>query len=164
MDPELLEALRRNSGLRLDSEGRFFFHDRPVENQRVQALFHRHLEVRDDGDVTLTVGTQWAYVDCETVAYFVDAMKWSEAGLEVRFRHQERAVVVEPWLGFDPAGRCYLWATPNARPAILVRSAHQMLASLLEERDGTMVLPLSGAPRAVATLVKSPHPAAPWTG
>ena len=164
MDPELLEALRRNSGLRLDSEGRFFFHERPVENQRVQALFHRHLEVRDDGDVTLTVGSQWAYVVCETVAYFVDSMKWNEAGLEVRFRHQEGAVVIEPWLGFDPVGRCYLWTTATARPAILVRSAHQMLASLLEERDGTMVLPLPGAAREVARLMESPHPAASWTG
>ena len=107
MEPELLEALRRNSGLRLDSEGRFFFHDRPVENERVQTLFHRHLAVTQDGDVTLTVGEQWAYVECEAVAQFVDTIGSSGAGLKIRFRHREDSVVGEPWLGFAPDGRCY---------------------------------------------------------
>jgi hypothetical protein len=164
MDPELLEALRRHSGLRLDSEGRFFFHDRPVENQRVQALFHRHLTVQADGDVTLTVGEQWAYVDCETVGRFVDSLRFTEGRLEVRLRHDPASVTAEPWLGFDSEGRCYLWLTMSGPPAILVRSAHQALASLLEEVDGEMVLPLKSGPRPVRALAATPEPAAPWPG
>jgi hypothetical protein len=164
MDPELLEALRRDSGLRLDAEGRFFFHERPVENQRVQALFHRHLAVKSDGDVTLMVGEQWAYVVCETVAHFVDAMRWRDGLLELRFRHEADAVTGEPWLGFDPRGRCYVWLDPSGPPAVLVRSAHQALASLLEDRDGQMVLPLPSGPRVVRTLSQTPGPAAAWPG
>ena len=164
MEPELLEALRRNSGLRLDSEGRFFFHDRPVENERVQALFHRHLAVTQGGDVTLTVGEQWAYVECETVALFVDTIGSSRAGLRIRFRHREESVVGEPWLGFAPDGRCYLWLEPEGPPAILVRGAHQALASLLEDQGGAMILPLTTGPRAVLALEAVPTPAAPLPG
>ena len=124
MDPELLEALRRDSGLRVDRDGRFFFHERPVENTRVQGLFHRHLEVRADGEVTLTVGAQWAYVACETVASFVDALAVDDGQLTARLRDGRRVVTPSPRLGFAPDGRCYVWLGEGRPPAVLARAAH----------------------------------------
>ena len=162
MDPELLDALRRNSGLRLDGDGQFFFHERPVENDRVQRLFHRHLAVRDDGDVTLTVGSQWAYVACETVARFVERIALEGGRLRVRFRHGEEEVVDGPRLGFASDGRCYLWLVEDGAPAVLMRSAHQALVSLLEEQGGGLVLPLTSGDVPVATLALPPTPGAPW--
>ncbi len=162
MDRELLDALRRNSGLRLDRDGDFFFHDRPVENPRVQRLFHRHLEVRADGDVTLTVGPQWAYVACETVARFVDAMALEEGALKARLRHGDVVSSSAPRLGFAPDDRCYVWLTEDGPPAVLTRAAHQALASLLEERGDELVLPLTGGDVVVATLGRPPTPGAAW--
>lgn len=162
MDPELLDALRRNSGLRLDRDGDFFFHDRPVENSRVQGLFHRHLEVRADGDVTLTVGTQWAYVACETVARFIEAMALEAGALKVRLRHGEEVSASAPRLGFAPDGRCYVWLSDDGPPAVLTRPAHQSLASLLVERGDTLALPLADADAVVETLDSAPTPGATW--
>ena len=164
MDPQLLDALRRNSGLRLDGDGRFFFHERSVDNDRVQRLFHRHLAVRGDGDVTLTVGSQWAFVACETVARFVVWIALEDGRLRVRLRHGEEAVADGPRLGFAPDGRCYVWLTEGGFPAVLMRSAHQALGSLLEELDGALVLPLSCGAVPVATLECTPTPAASWPG
>ena len=164
MDPELLDALRRNSGLRLDGDGQFFFHERPVENDRVQRLFHRHLAVRADGGVTLTVGSQWAYVACETVARFVERFTLDDGSLSLRFRDGEEVIAKAPQLGFAPDGRCYVWATESASPAVLLRSAHQALASLLEEKEGGLVLPLRSGDISVATLEHPPTPDAHWPG
>ena len=57
-----LEKLRENSGIRVDREGRFWYRESPVENEKVQALFARSISVREDGRVILTVGKQWCYV------------------------------------------------------------------------------------------------------
>ena len=162
MDPEVLEALRRNSGLRLDQEGRFHFHARLVENDRVQAFFHRHLTIRGDGDVTLKVGQQWAYVACASVARFVDKIQPRGTKLMLRYRHRDIEELVEPLMGFGPDGRCYLWSKPDGSPALLTRGAHQALEPLLEEREGRIVVQLGEARRPLAELNEVPTPAAPW--
>ncbi len=164
MEPALLEALRRNSGLRVDGNGDFFFHERPVENVRVQGLFHRHLAVRDDGEVTLTVGTQWAYVVCETVARFVDAISLEQGVLKARLRDGQHVVEAAPRLGFAPDGRCYVWLGEAQHPAVLNRPAHQALAELLEVRGEIPGLPLASGFSVVATLAEVPSAAAQWPG
>mgnify|MGYP001060598566 CR=1 FL=1 len=162
MEPELLEALRRNSGLRLDSEGRFFFHERLVENERVQALFHRSLEVRSNGEVTLKVGEQWAYVDCTSVAHFVESIRRDAEHLVVRYRHKEGETPVDPRLAFGPDGRCYLWSSIDGPPAILGRAAHGALVTLLAEKEGQVVLPLLSEHRPVELLSERPKASTRW--
>ena len=131
MDPDVLEALRRNSGLRLDGEGNFHFHDRPVANPRVQSFFHERLSVRPNGDVVLTVGPQSAYVACETVARFVDAITLVSGRLKARLRTGRVIMASAPRLGFAPDGRCYVWLADGELPAVLTRSAHQALVAVL---------------------------------
>ena len=75
LEPEALEIMRRNSGIGLTADGVFTYEGRPLENPRVQALFHRGLAVREDGEVTLTVGHMWAYVAAEGVASFVRTLR-----------------------------------------------------------------------------------------
>lgn len=79
-EPEWLEALRRDSRIGLDAEGRFSYRGRPLENERVEALFHRGLSVRADGEVILRVGAQWCYVQVQDVPFFVDALRGASAG------------------------------------------------------------------------------------
>ena len=161
MDPEILEALRRNSGLRLDASGVFRFHQRPVQNPRVQDLFHRGLAVREDGEVTLTVGTQWAYVACDGVARFVARLRVDDEGLLLLLRGHEAELRCErPVVGFGPDGRCYVWPADDAAPALLLRTAHHQLTELLAERDeGGVELPLPGGGVLVQELPVSPGPA-----
>ena len=164
MEPELLEALRRNSGLRLDREGRFYLHERPVENERVQALFHRSLRVRVDGEVTLHVGEQWAYVTCASAAHFVDALRIEGGEVFVRYRHRDGEAHVDPYCAFGPDDRCYLWARVDGPPAILGRAAHGVLTTLLEEHEGHVVIPSAGSCRPVVMLSENPTAGMPWPG
>ena len=70
-EAEALELLRRQSGLRLDRDAVWWLRDQRVPNERVCELFHRGLRVDAVGEVRLTVGEQWAYVDAEETVWFV---------------------------------------------------------------------------------------------
>ncbi len=74
MDPVELDHLRRHSGLRIDRLGNWWFRGKRVEHPRVQALFHRGLEVTDQG-LVLRVGPQWAFVETvDDTAWFVERL------------------------------------------------------------------------------------------
>ncbi len=158
MDDDALELLRRNSGLRLDRDGVFHFHGGLVESPRVQALFHRGLSVRRDGEVVLRVGEQWAYVKCEGVSRFVERLRGGAGGLEVTVRGAvDMVVCVEPQLGFAPDDRCYLWDGQGGDVAVLLRPAHHALASLLVSGpDGEPVVAIGERRLRVATLRRVP--------
>ncbi|MGM0575685.1 MAG: hypothetical protein ACQEXJ_08145 [Myxococcota bacterium] len=161
----MLEALRRNSGLRVDAEGTFLYHGDRVPHPRVQDLFHRGLAVREDGDVTLTVGHMWAYVEVEAVARFVDHLEAGDGGLYVRTRIDEDVRrCPDPRLGFAPDGRFYLWEDEDTWPAVLTRKAHHELGALLDEdREGRPFLDLGGGEGLVIRQIdEAPGPADRW--
>jgi hypothetical protein len=159
MDPEALELLRRNSGLRLTAEGVFTFRGDVVPNPRVQTLFHGCLGIREDGDVTLTVGEQWAYVACESVARFVDHLDVTGPELIATIRGQGTERCTEPTLGYGPDERFYLWVDGSAYPAVLARGAHQQLAGILASREeGALELPVEGSCLPIEDLERAPRP------
>ena len=158
MNSEALDYLRRHSGLSLSEEGVFFFHGQVVPNPRVQALFHSGLEVRPDGDVTLTVGSQWAYVSCAGVARFIDSVGVTAEGLVISLRGHERAVSANPFLGISPDERFYFWEAKKGPPAVFTRSAHQQLAGLLSNCvAGRLKLNLASHDVPVITLRRNPR-------
>ena len=158
MNAEALDYLRRHSGLSLSTDGVFYFHGEIVPNTRVQALFHAGLEVRADGDVTLTVGSQWAYVACDGVARFIDSVGVSDEGLVLTVRGRGRSVNSDPILGVGPDERFYLWEGESGLPAVLTRTAHQQLAGLLSESvAGQLILMLAGREVPVITLRRNPR-------
>ena len=136
MDSNALEILRRNSGLSLDAHGNFFSAGQRVPNERVQRLFHEGLAIRETGDVTLTLGKVWAYVAAESVARFVTRLVRREGVLEIALIDGTRTNVEKPRVSAGPDNRLYVWETPEAYPAVLLRSAHNALAEILEDRDG----------------------------
>jgi len=164
MDPLLLEALRRGSGLLLSADGEISYQGEPVTHPRVRELFHRGIVVRADGEVILQVGEQWAYLECETVAHFVDRLSADDSGFLVAFRGGELRCCPEPRLGMAPDSRFYIWTTPGSAPAVLTRRAHHQVAEALEEdRAGRAVLVLGGRRLTVEDLRGAPHVAERWT-
>jgi len=156
--PDVLEALRRNSGIGLTREGRFTLYGRPLPNPRVEALFHRGLEVRGD-DVVLTVGSRWCYVACEGVARFVHGIRFTDAGLVARLAAGREIETRDPALGYAPDDRLYLWLAPDEPPAVLLRAAHQ---EILARVDDAMTIPTPwGRPLEVLTLDAVPTPSTP---
>lgn len=128
-----LEALRRNSGLALDPEGRWRYGTGFVENERVAELFHAGLAVRPDGEVTLTVGRMWAYVKCEGPALFARAVR----GREVELLGGRTLTLTErSVLGWGPDERLYLWAGGGEAPVKVLRTPHQALVAGLDELGG----------------------------
>lgn len=127
-----LEALRRNSGLALDPEGRWRYGTGFVENERVAELFHAGLAVRPDGEVTLTVGRMWAYVKCEGPAFFVRSVRGRDVEL---LGGRTLALGAEAVFGWGPDERLYLWVKDQP-PAKVLRTPHQALVAGLEEVGG----------------------------
>src|SRR5947208_556792 len=79
MDPEQLQRLRENSGLRLDAEGRFLHLGEPVEHERLALALHRGLHRAADGRWATRLGSDWAYVQVDDVARFIRALEPDDA-------------------------------------------------------------------------------------
>lgn len=168
MEPEWLEALRRNSGLALSRDGVWTWGGRQVENPRVQDLFHQGVRVRDDGEVTLSVGRMWAYVESEGPIYFIRAVhSLGSSGASCRLLGGR----VLPLLsgvegrpptaaGWGPDERLYLWLAGLDGPAICLREAHQILSSRIVELEDRPALalgdPSRDRPIAITTLAAIP--------
>jgi len=160
MDPILLEALRRGSGLRLSADGEFSFTGEPVTHPRVEELFHRGVVVRPDGEVILQVGAQWAYLECETVAHFVKSLDTGGGSLVATLLGGDVLTGDRPRIGMGPDDRFYLWMAGGQVPAVLTRKAHHQLSQSLEDGgDGTAILPLGRE-----SIVVQELPAIPGAG
>lgn len=165
-EPEWLEALRRNSGLALTRDGEWRYGTRTVESSRVQAMFHRGVAVRDDGEVTLSVGQMWAYVKTDGPAFFVRAVNVGEAHGPTLRLLGERVLPISEVVsaGWGPDDRLYLWLRGLAAqvlPAVCLREAHQALIARLEERERGHVLAFGDREIGVSMLPAIPSAAAP---
>lgn len=71
MDSKTLELLRRDSKISIDREGRWHHDGALVENPKVAALFDRGIGRAAGGEPTLTVGSQWCYIDVADTLFVV---------------------------------------------------------------------------------------------
>lgn len=167
MDPEVLEALRRKSHIHLDADGRFHWGTQLVPNPRVQALFHRGLELRADGEVVLQVGRMWCYVTAAGLVRFVDGFSLTDGALVARLRdgthHSAPRLAVAA--GDGGSWRFYVWPDDGG-PALVARSAHGQLAGWLEPDptapEGRLVLPQPAGALQVAPLAEPPSRQTHW--
>jgi len=129
-----LENLRRNSGISLDREGRFFHEGSLIENDRIQTLFRAGLEVRDDGEVILRVGDQWCYVTCEGVAFFVSSISVREGkGIELTLTNGAREWLYYPSLRIVGDNDLYCAVKEGQCSARFLRGAYHQLASYFDD-------------------------------
>lgn len=160
-----LEALRRNSGLALDPEGRWRYGTGFVENERVAELFHAGVAVRPDGEVTLSVGKMWAYVKCEGPAFFARSVRGHEVAL---LGGRTLVLTAGSVFGWGPDERLYLWAAGEP-PVKVLRAPHQVLVAGLEEVPeagvgpgrGSLVCRVGDLAIPVVALERAPGPNTP---
>lgn len=152
MDAADIERLRRSSGVRLGADGVFMRGARPVENERVQRLFHAGVAVRADGEVVLQVGKAWCYLETEGVAYFAERAEVRAGEVWLTLIGREGAVGPAR-VGYGPDDRFYAWIAGLRGPVALLRDAHQALSGALasgcELGQGGLAT-LAGIPRANA--------------
>lgn len=72
-DPEWLERLRQ-SGLRLDCEGRWWHEGQLVEHPGLTHALHRWLD-REDGRYVVRWGEEYAYVEVEDAPFLVRTLR-----------------------------------------------------------------------------------------
>jgi len=141
MDPELLEILRRNSGLTLDRDGRFFHKGQEIIHARSVRALERGLELRDDGEVVVHVGNQWAYVEVEDSIYVVRNIvpERDDTGSLVQITlvmTGERREVLDPsTLVLDPPSNLYCLVEKGRIRARFMRPAFHALEPFLVEGD-----------------------------
>ena len=142
MDPETLQRLREQSGVKLDREGRFLHQGEPIEHERTVQALHHGLHRAPDGRWATRLGTDWAYLDVEDVAYFIRAIAIDDSAGSLRAELIDgRSVDIDPSLLLTGAGDALYTRLPDGERARLSRAAQLSLAErLIEEPLGTFAL------------------------
>src|SRR5687768_16091787 len=77
LPPEMIERLRQ-TGIRLDREGRFWHEGREVTHARFRTTLLRWLDRLDDGRPILRLDAKrYAYVDVDDAHLLVTAARWT---------------------------------------------------------------------------------------
>ena len=146
LDPDKLDWFRRNSRIGLDRHGQWRFDGNPVENPKVQKLFHRGVRIDEStGEAQLHVGTQWCFIqDLEDTAFFVDKVRIE--GEQVRLQLLDGST--QPLAPDTVCQRgpidvyCRL---ENGQQARFLRDALAQLGPLLSEKGDKVGVMLKGA-------------------
>jgi tRNA threonylcarbamoyladenosine biosynthesis protein TsaB len=156
VDPELIERLRQ-SGLRLDREGRWWHEGSIIEHPRIARMLHLWLDRRDDGRYVLRFDerdeTLFAYVEVEDAPYVVRTVeldKGAAGHVEVHLRLSDESVEELDYgsLAVGEDNALYCRVKQGRFDARFSRQAYYLIGELVEED------PLSGgfALRAVGRL------------
>ncbi len=152
-----LEARRRQSGIAVTSDGVLTYGGRPIENDRVVALFYQGLDVRADGEVTLTVGRFWCYPEVAGVARFVRRISPDDDGGRAVLADGREIPLAGAALGYASDGRFYLWFDDVRGPALALRDAHQAIAGLVADDPNAVGLAI-GELRNLEGRGRTDHP------
>ncbi len=133
-----IEKLRQ-SGIRLDAEGRFWHEGQEVTHGGLRAAFWRWLDRNPDGRYVLRLDERrFVYLDVDDAPYLVRSLRWDrDRALAVRSDESEEPLDLATLRLRD--GIAY--ATVKGRfDARLSTSAWAVLAERITERDGAFFL------------------------
>jgi hypothetical protein len=135
---EELEKLRQ-SGVRLDDDGRFWHEGQPVSHAGLRAAFWRWLDRNPDGRWVLRLDAQrFVYLDVDDAPYVVRSARWEGPTLVGRLS-DDREQRLDPATLHERGGRRYL-TLARGFEARLSTAAWNVLAERMEERDGKVFL------------------------
>ena len=143
MDPELLQKLREQSGLRLDREGRFWHRGDLLEHARTVAALHRGLHRAADGRWAVRIGAEWAYLDVEDAGRFVRRIELRDDKLHAQLADGEWLDVDATTLASGADDALYV-RTPDGERARLTRAAQLSLSDHVRDDGGVFSLELAG--------------------
>jgi len=146
-EAELLEQLRE-TGLRLDREGRWWHEGQPVEHPRLVAALHRWLDLDEQGRYVLRLDAgRLARVEVEDAPYIVRTLELDGPGRTVRIYlrlsdgSEEELDYASLRVGRDNALYCGAKGRFEAR---LSRQAYYLVGELIEETDEGFALRAAG--------------------
>lgn len=146
---------REESGIRLDRFGRWWHDDELIEHPRIIEAFNVGLSPTDDGRYRLTFGNDWCFVEVEDAAYSVRAVDVTpQEEVSIRLSDRTGELLDIPSLQLDPDGVLSCRVKQGRAKARFSRESQFALGSLLDEKDGGLILragsrevPVSLAPK-----------------
>lgn len=141
-----IERLRQ-SGVRLDREGRFWHEGEPIRHERMQETFHRWIDRLDDGRYVLRLDERrFVYLDVEDTPLRARSLRW-EGDVPVMSLDNGREEPLDPaTLRLDPRGATCAVAG-GRMPVRLSTRAWQALTERAREEEGRLVVEICGQQR-----------------
>lgn len=131
---------REDSGIRLDREFRWWHDDEPIEHPKIIEAFNTGLVPTDDGKFKLHFGWDWCFVEVEDAAYRVLGVDASDDRVSLRLSDRTAEPLAPATLLLEPDGVLACRVKEGRAKARFTRDAQFQLGSLLDEREGRVVL------------------------
>ena len=137
--------------IRFGKDGRWYADDEPIENQRIAALFSRHLTRSDDGAFWLVIGDERARIEVEDTPFVVVRVDGGpKTGFTITLNDGSSEPLCADSLGFGDADVLYC-AAKGGRERVRFPRAPQ-IDLLAHARAGAAGTELPLAPGRVWTL------------
>jgi len=158
MNPQLfLQGLTRETSIRRDSLGRWFYDGDPLTHPNLVRAFNRWLDRAEDGRYCLRNDLHWVYVTLEGPPRFVHAVERTAEGEFTMHLSDERTEQLQPaTLRQDTAGALYC-ELQNGLWARFDNSAMAQLADDIDEDEGGPHILVSGQKFYPPTLNTPPY-------
>lgn len=146
MDPgSFLQGRSRETTIRRDAQGRWYFDGEPLEHPNLVRAFDRWIGVADDGRYCLKNDINWAYITLEGPPFFVrSAYPLPDETVELLLSDDSREPLDPRSLREGPDGALYCDVHGGRMSARFERHAMQQLEALLREDDEGVYLALAG--------------------
>jgi hypothetical protein len=145
MDPSsFLQGMTRETSIRRDAEGRWFFDGEPLDHPNLTKAFDRWIERAEDGRYCLKNDINWAYFQLEGAPYFVERVrKGAQGGPELELSNDSVQPLAADSLRYGPEGALYC-DVKGDMVARFSRHAATQLEPWLSEDDQGVYLELDG--------------------
>jgi hypothetical protein len=150
LSEEQIEKLRQ-SGIRLDGDGRFWHEGAEVTHHGLRAAFWRWLDRNADGRYVLRLDAKrFVYLDVDDAPFVVRSLRWQDDRALLRLSDDAEEELAYKTLRISPSGAVYAKVKGERFDARLSTGAWGTLGQRIIERDGQALLDAAGGPYALA--------------
>lgn len=155
LTPEQIEKLRQ-SGIRLDAEGRFWHEGAEVTHGGMRAAFWRWLDRNPDGRWVLRLDERrFVYLDVDDAPYVVRSLRWEGDRALLRLSDDSEEPLDPATLRVVDGDRAYVQVRGGRFDARVSTAAWSALQQRMVERDGAAWLDAAGGPYRIALAPRS---------
>jgi hypothetical protein len=147
---EQIEKLRQ-SGIRLDAEGRFWHEGGEVTHHGLRAALWRWLDRNPDGRYVLRLDDKrFVYLDVDDAPFVVRSLRWEGEHARVRLSDDSEEELLYKTLRISSSGTVYAKCKEGRFDARFATAAWGALQERIVERDGKAELDAAGGPYVIA--------------
>ena len=133
LDPAVLEALRKQSGLSIDLEGRFRHRGEPITHGRTLEVLWSSLQQMADGRYLVRIARESGYVRLEDAPYGVRGVTFEPSGPLAHLSDGSAEPLAPATLAVDAAGVLHCRVKGGTHRARFTRAAQVALGLALVE-------------------------------